>query len=65
MTTQALTKGRHSRWSSMMDASTTRSASTDRYAIEAERLDWAVPDLTDKHKKMYDACNKYKKEDAV
>ena len=52
----------------MMDASTTRSVSTDRYAIEAERLDWDVektPELTDKHKKMYDACNKYKKEEAV
>lgn len=58
-------KGRHSRFNSMMDASTTRSTSTERYAIDAERLDWSVPELTDKHKSIFFACNKYKKEDAV
>ena len=65
MTTQGL-KGRHSRFSSMIETTTTRSAlSNDRYGIEAERLDWTIPELTDKHKNMYNACNKYKKHEAV
>ena len=53
----------HSRMSSSLEGLTnTSSMITDRYNIEAERLDWTVPQLTDKHKKMYDACNKYRKE---
>lgn len=35
---------------------------TDRYALEPERLDWDITYLTEKHKQMYGACSKYKKE---
>jgi len=53
----------HSRLSSSLDGLTNASSMiTDRYNIEAEVLDWNVPHLTDKHKKMYDSCNKYHKE---
>lgn len=53
----------HSRLSSSLEGLTnTSSMFTDRYNVEAERLDWSVQPLTDKHKKMYDACNKYNKE---
>lgn len=52
----------HSRMSSSIEGITnTSSMFTDRYMFEAERLDWSGT-LTDKHKKMYDACNKFKKE---
>lgn len=56
----------HSGLSANLDALTVASSVfTDRYDIEAEKLDWSseLP-LTDKHKKMYYACNKYKKENA-
>lgn len=50
----------HSRMSSSLEGLTNASSMfTDRYNFEAERLEWDVPHLTDKHKKMYDACNKY------
>lgn len=55
----------HSRLSSSLCGLTnTSSMFTDRYNIEAERLDWDVPVMTDKHKKMFQNCNKYKKENA-
>lgn len=38
------------------------SVSMSMYAEPAERLDWSVPYLTDKHVKMYETCNKYKSE---
>ena len=28
-------------------------------------MDWSVPTLTEKHKDMYNMCNKYKKEEAA
>ena len=53
----------HSRVSSMMDGMTaTSSMFTDRYEQEAERLDWTVEKLSSQHKKLYFACNKFKKE---
>ena len=56
----------HSRLSSSLEGLTnTSSVFTDRYDIQADRLDWTVPHLTDKHKKMYDSCNKYHKSNTV
>lgn len=43
-----------------MDIST-QSSGYDRYAEEPEALDWSVK-LTEKHTKIVDTCNKYKKE---
>lgn len=40
------------------------STCTERYDEEADRLDWQVDHLTDAHVKMYELCNKYKKEHA-
>lgn len=59
MTTKASLKG-HSRMSSMFSETNASSVQTDRYHVPAEKLDWNVPHLTDKHKAMYFACNKYK-----
>ena len=56
----------HSRHSSMMDGiTTTSSMCTDRYNVEAERLDWTVRKLTGQHNQIFFACNKYKKELAL
>lgn len=53
----------HSRHSSMIEGLTnTSSVFTDRYDVEAEILDWSVEKLTDQHKQMCFACNKYKRE---
>ena len=38
------------------------SVSLNVYGEPANRLDWTVPYLTDKHVKMYETCNKYKQE---
>lgn len=38
------------------------SVSLNRYVDEAEKLDWSVQYLSDKHVKMYETCNKYKQE---
>lgn len=55
----------HSRLSSSLEGLTnTSSMFTDRYNFEAERLDWNVHPLNEKHKKMYGACSKYKKDNA-
>lgn len=55
----------HSRMSSTLEGLTnTSSMITDRYNVEAERLNWSVPNLTDKHKKMFETCNKYSKDNA-
>lgn len=55
----------HSRMSSsLMGITETSSVFTDRYNVEAEKLDWTVAHLEDKHKKLYDACNSYKKDKA-
>ena len=43
---------------------TSGSMLTDRYNKEPQRLDWTVPKLTDEHKRLYFACNKYRKERA-
>ena len=52
---------KHSRMSSMMDGVTVSSSIfTDRYDKEADRLDWSAKKLTDDHKKIFFACNKYK-----
>lgn len=53
---------KHSRMSSMIDGMTnTSSMFTDRYDKEADRLDWQATKLTEDHKKIFFACNKYKK----
>jgi len=59
MTTKATLKG-HSRMSSTFSDTNASSVQTDRYMLPADKLDWNVPQLTDKHKAMYFACNKYK-----
>lgn len=53
---------KHKRAASWATAST--SCNSVKYADEAEILDWSVEQLTDKHVKMYEKCNKYDKEDA-
>lgn len=40
------------------------SVSLNAYAEPAETLAWSVSHLTDKHVKMYETCNKYKREQA-
>ena len=35
---------------------------TDRYDVEADKLDWTVEKLTEDHKKICFACNKYKED---
>jgi hypothetical protein len=59
MTTKASLKG-HSRMSSTFSDTNASSVQTDRYHVPADRLDWNVPTLGDKHKALYFACNKYK-----
>merc|ERR1719409_2053305 len=38
---------------------------TERYGVEAERLEWKEGACTDKQKHLYQICNKYKKEHAA
>jgi hypothetical protein len=38
------------------------SASLNHYAEPAEKLNWSVSHLSDKHVKMYETCNKYRSE---
>ena len=53
----------HSRHSSMIEGLTnTSSVFTDRYDVAPSKLDWSVEKLTDEHKQMCFACNKYKKD---
>lgn len=42
----------------------TNSVMTDRYSLEPDRLDWSVSKLTAEHKRIFNACNKYQKENA-
>jgi 2-polyprenyl-3-methyl-5-hydroxy-6-metoxy-1,4-benzoquinol methylase len=48
----------------MQGITETSSVITDRYNFEAEKLDWNQPHLNDQHKKLYDACNSYKRDKA-
>lgn len=52
----------HKRNSSCFTVSS--SCATERYDEEPDRLDWQVDQLTDAHVKIYELCNKYKKEHA-